>query len=184
MDNQLNFWDIATGQRETIDKICAVHVRGLSISPNGKLIASGGSGPTRLWDLATHKEVPSHLPADLCPIFLPPGGAEIAGWDHLKGSVSICNLASGKVRSWRAHPGKIEGLAVSPDGRFLASVGTEGMGYVWSVADATAVATLRGHLGRIGDVAFTPDGKHLATAGLDDHSVRIWDLTAVYQGEK
>src|SRR5262249_20927140 len=137
---------------------------------------------------ATRKEVPSQLPRDICPLFLPPDGAKIAGWDHPKGSISICDLASGKVRPWRAHPGKIEGLATSADGRVLASggarLGTEGIGYVWRVADLTVVATLRAPGGRIADVAFTPDGKHLATAGLDDHAVLIWDLPPVCHVEK
>jgi serine/threonine protein kinase len=183
-DNKLTFWDDATGQHESIDKVCSVHVRTLSISPNGKLIATGGSGPQRLWDLSTRKEVPSHLPQDIPPVFLPPDGTELAGYDHMKGTVSICNLTTGKVRPWRAHPDKIEGLAVSPDGRFIATVGSleagrgQGIGYVWSVADLSLVAVLPGHRGRIGVVAFTPDGTQVATAGLDDHNIFIWDLKA------
>ncbi|HMF13819.1 MAG TPA: serine/threonine-protein kinase, partial [Gemmataceae bacterium] len=184
-DNQLNFWDVATGQHEAIDNVCSKHVRGLSISPNGKLIATGGSGPTRLWDLATRKEVPSQLPPEICPIFLPPDGAELAGWDHYKGSVSICNLAAGKVRSWPAFAAKfsfLEGIAATADGRFLVSVGSDGFGYVWSVADGTLVAILRGHeghVGPVGSVAITQDGKHVATGGLDDRSICIWELPPV-----
>jgi WD40 repeat protein len=95
--------------------------------------------------------------------------------------VSICNLVSGNVRSWRAHSGKIEQLATSPDGRFLATVGSEGIGYVWSVAPGAPrrVAILAGHIGRVVNVAFTPDGKQLATSGIDDCTVRIWDLPEV-----
>src|SRR5262249_34673935 len=173
--------------------VCSEFVRSLSISPNGKLIAAGGTGgPARIWDLATRKEVASQLPPDLRPLFLPPDGAELAGWDHEKGSVSICNLASGKVRTWQAHAGKIgkleglegkfgriEGIAVTPDGRFLVSVGTDGFGYVWSVADSHLVAKLSGHRGDVASVAITRDGKRVATSGIEDFTIRIWDLTPI-----
>jgi serine/threonine protein kinase len=193
VDKQLNFWDVATGQHETIDNVCSEYVRCLSISPNGKLIATGGTGPTRIWDLATRKEVPSQLPPDLRPLFLPPDGAEIAGWNHLEGSVNICNPATGKVRSWRAHagkigrieghegkPGRIEGIAATPDGRFLVSVGTDGFGQVWSVADSALVATLSGHRGDVASVAITSDGKRVATSGIEDFTIRIWDLPPIF----
>jgi serine/threonine protein kinase len=176
-DNQLNFWDVATGRLATIDKVCSGHVRGLSIAPGNKRLATGGTGATRLWELATRQEIPSQLPPDLCPLFVPPAGAELAGWDHLMGSIRLCNLKSGKVRSWRAHPETIEGMAVSADGRFLASVGKEGMGYVWSTATTARVATLQGHQGRVGVVAFMPGGRHLVTGGLDDRGILIWDLS-------
>jgi WD40 repeat protein len=81
--------------------------------------------------------------------------------------------------AWRAHPQTIEALAVSRDGRFLASVGNDGLAHVWSTAEQTEVATLIGHKGRIFSVAFTPDGARLATGGADDLTIRIWDLPAV-----
>jgi WD40 repeat protein len=90
--------------------------------------------------------------------------------------VTICDVPSGKERAtWRAHAHLVEGLTVSPDGRFLATVG-EGLVRLWDMADRTELATLIGHRGIVSTAAFTPDGAHLATAGLDDSTVRIWDL--------
>jgi WD40 repeat protein len=73
----------------------------------------------------------------------------------------------------------VEGLAVSSDGRFLASVGREGSARVWATDDQHEVANLKGHRGVVYAPAFSPDGKLLATGGLDDLTIHIWELPAV-----
>ena len=156
----------------------------MSIKPGGKLIATGGSGPTRLWDPDTRQEVPSKLPPNLGPVFVPPDGAELAGTEHEAGRISLCNLASGEVRSWRAHPGTIGRLDPSPDGRFLASIGGEGTGYVWSAATTALVATLRGHQRGAAQLVFMPEGDQLVTGGLDDHAICVWNLPPVCRVRK
>src|SRR5262249_55242656 len=146
-DKDVHLLDAATGtQRLRLPSGVASYVRALSFAPDGGRIATGGSGPTKLWDTTTGQEIATSvpLPEGLCPTFLP-GGQELAGWNHGQGRVWICQLPSGQVRAqWPAHPEWIQGLAVSPDGRFLASIGQEGMAYVWSSADRTKVATLTG----------------------------------------
>jgi WD40 repeat protein len=153
-------------------------LRVLSFSPDGKRLATGGSGATRLWDTKTGEEIPSKLPEEMCPLFLP-SGTEVAGWNYGEGRVSICNLATGEWRRRRAHLKSIEGLAVSQDGRFLGSVGGDGLARVWRTADLEEVATMKGHHNIVYSVAFSPDGKWLATGGLDDLTIRIWELPAV-----
>jgi serine/threonine protein kinase/WD40 repeat protein len=182
-DNQLNFWDVDAGRKATIDKVCTEHAW-MSIKPGGKLIATGGSGPTRLWDADTRQEVPSKLPPNLIPIFVPPDGAELAGTEHETGRISLCSLASGEPRSWKAHPGTIGRLDPSPDGRFLASIGGEGTGYVWSAATTALVATLRGHQRGAAQLVFMPEGDQLVTGGLDDHAICVWNLPPVCRVRK
>ncbi len=187
-DRAVHLFDVASGEEErAIPNVVSKYLRALAISPDGKLIATGGSGPTRLWDAATGQEVvPQHtLPAELCPSFLPPKGDLLAGWSYAAGRVIVCEIPDGQVRAtWRAQPGYIEGLAVSPDGRFIASLGREGAVHLWSVADQTKVATLQGHNGTVYFAAFAPDGKHLATAGLDDFTIRLWDLPPICHVQK
>ena len=116
-------------QSRTIPGAVTGLIRGLSFSPDGRWIAVGGFGAARLWDATTGEEVPTEqpLPNDMNPLFVP-GRNELAGWHHHEGRVTLSELPSGRVRaSWRAHSREIEGLAVSPDGRFLASTGREGM---------------------------------------------------------
>jgi serine/threonine protein kinase len=161
--------------RYAIPEVTSRFVRALAISPDGRRIATGGAGPTRLWDAATSEEVPAQLPDWLYPVFLPDGKG-LACWTFDAGRITLCELPPGHKRvSWRAHPDKIEGLAVSPDGRFLASVGGD-VGKLWRVADQKEVARLVGHQGTVYMACFAPDGKHVATAGFDDSTVRIWNL--------
>jgi WD40 repeat protein len=188
-DSQLHLFDVATAsERLVIPKVTTRHLRTLSFSPDSRRIATGGSGPTRLWDAATGEEIstPVRLHEGMCPIFLPSGN-ELACWTFPAGLITLCDLPSGQVRaSWRAHlhPQAIEGLAVSRDGRFLASVGNDGLARVWSTADQREVATCIGHKGACYGVAFTPDGTRLATGGHDDHSIRIWDLPEICRVRK
>jgi len=181
-DKQLHLFDTATGtQRPVIRNVATQFVRTLSFSHDGRRIATGGTGPARVWDAATGEEITTTipLPKGMGPTFLPDGSG-LAGWSFLEGRAIVCDLPSGKVRaSWRAHSKTIEGVAVSRDGRFLATIGGEGVARIWSTADFTEVATtLVGHQGRIYAVAFAPDGSRVATGGGDDATIRIWDLPA------
>jgi WD40 repeat protein len=178
--------DVGTGKERLVIKNAAPQlIRGLAFSPRGDLLVTGGSGAARLWDAKTGRAIRADLPVGMTPSFLPTGDA-VAGWTHGLGRVTICNVPSGKVRVtwWRAHPGLIHGLAVSPDGRFLASLGAEGVAKVWSTADQTEVATLIGHQGSVYAAAFAPDGARLATVGNDDGTVLLWDLPPICRVRK
>ncbi len=183
LDSALRLFDVETGQeRRVIQNATTRHLRALSFSPDGRQVATGGSGPTRIWDALTGQEiVPQNaLPAEMCPSFSPQSGGQIVGWICALGQVAICSVPDGQVRAiWRAHPQVIEGFAVSPNGRYLATVGREGGVFLWSLADQTKVATLQGHTGSVYSAAFSPDGTQLATAGLGDFTIRLWELPSV-----
>lgn len=156
-------------------------VRALSFSRDGRLVITGGYGSTRLWDARSGREVPTalKLPSDMCPSFFPNDDA-FAAWSHTAGTVTICAVPTGRVRAvWRTHRTKIHGLALSPDGRFLATLGPEGVARLWAAADQSEVATLVGHRGVVYTAVFTADGARLATAGRDDFTVRLWDLPPI-----
>jgi serine/threonine protein kinase len=171
-------FDTATGkERLVIPEVCPGFLRGFSISDDGRQIATGGTGPTRLWDVATGKEVPTarKLPEGMVPLFLP-RGMGLSGWTYSEGRVSLCDLPSGEVRAaWKAQK-KLGGLPHTRDGRFLASVGDDSEVRIWATDDQQEVATLVGHRGRVYGAAFSPDGRFLATTGVDDLTVRIWEL--------
>ncbi|MFO0823889.1 MAG: serine/threonine-protein kinase [Gemmataceae bacterium] len=184
-DKTLRVWEVGKGTEVfAVEGVAKRFVRGLAYSPKGDQIVTGGSGSvTQLWDANTGQGIPSELPNDLCPTFLPTGDG-IVGWDYERGRVVVCDLPSGKIRaSWRAYPSLIEGLAVSPDGRFVATVG-EDIARLWALEDHREVTTLVGHQGTIYTAAFSPDGTHLATGGFDDSTVRIWELPPACRVQK
>ena len=74
------------------------------------------------------------------------------------------------------HTNGTAALDFSPDGKTLASGGSEEVG-LWSVASGEKIATLRGHTGWIRGVAFSPDGAILASGG-EGGTVRVQDITS------
>jgi WD40 repeat protein len=82
-------------------------------------------------------------------------------------------------------------VAVSPDGRRIASAGRDQAAgdpavKVWDVDwDAKTYGefrTLKGHVHYVWKVAFSPDGRYLAS-GSWDSTVKVWDLEAPESAE-
>jgi len=79
------------------------------------------------------------------------------------------------LRTIPAHSSKgAPGVAFSPDGARLASIGADGTAKVWDTASGGQLLTLSGASGDTGySVAFSPDGRLLATSW--SSQVIVWD---------
>ena len=65
----------------------------------------------------------------------------------------------------------------SPDGKFFAVTGWDGVVNVWEIATDTRIQRLGGPGGGILSLAFSPDGKHLL-AGTELGLLRVWDVAS------
>jgi WD40 repeat protein len=79
------------------------------------------------------------------------------------------------VRNVAAHDGWVRAVAVSPDGKLVATCSNDLLVKLWSVADGSHLRTFAGHDCHVYNVAFHPDGDRLASADLKG-VVKDWDL--------
>jgi WD40 repeat protein len=79
------------------------------------------------------------------------------------------------ANTFDAHDGWVRALAVSPDGKLLASCGNDNLVKLWSTTEGKLVRELPGHASHVYNVAFHPDGQFLASADLKG-TVKVWDV--------
>jgi WD40 repeat protein len=154
-------------------------------SPCGKYLLAGGyDGLVHRWDVSQEK-MPELAPA-----------AGHAGWVcglafHPQDRKTVFTADSwGQARCWayadekpqakwkieRAHDGWIHDLAVSRDGRLVATCGIDRHVRVWSVGDAKPVQDFA-HTEDFLSVAFHPDGKSIVGGDVKG-KVKHWDLSS------
>jgi WD40 repeat protein len=73
------------------------------------------------------------------------------------------------------HTGLVLSVAVSPDGKWIASGSADKMVKIWDLQTGKIQATLRGHTDIVKSVAITPDGKQILS-GSADSAILLWDL--------
>jgi WD40 repeat protein len=101
------------------------------------------------------------------------------------GPVLVSAGADKKIIFWKTPDGKpsqtvtaatrLRCLAMSKDGKWLASAGEDGIVQLWDVAGAKPGAKLADHKDWVSCLAFSPDGKQLASGSLDG-TIRLWDV--------
>jgi len=74
----------------------------------------------------------------------------------------------------KGHTRGVFGVAFSPDGKRLASVGVGGTVKVWDATTGQETLTFKGHTDLVSSVVFSPDGTRLASAS-EDQTVKVWD---------
>ena len=91
-------------------------------------------------------------------------------------SVLPALAASSRAGRPLAHGVGLDAVAISPDGRTLASGTDVGTIWLWDVATRHRLGRpLAGHHDAVNDLAFSPDGRLLASAG-EDATVVLWDV--------
>src|SRR5262245_53981161 len=95
----------------------------------------------------------------------------------LAGTVVLASGEDPKPVEIKAHTALVHSVAVSPDGKTLATAGFDKVIKLWSLEGGTPreVKTLSGHTEPVYCVVFSPDGKTLASSSLDK-TIRTWSI--------
>ena len=151
-------------------------VRALAISPDGSHAISGSFDTSAIrWSLARNvaeQVMRFHDGAVNAVLWLKDGRLVTAGADaHIavwtQGQPQPDMLLDG-------HAAPIVGLAVSPDGKLLASASWDHSVRLWPLGSG-APRVFDGNSQNVNGVAFSPDGRALVSAGYDA-TLRIWTI--------
>ncbi|MBL8020507.1 MAG: PQQ-binding-like beta-propeller repeat protein [Leptospirales bacterium] len=115
-----------------------------------------------------------HIP----PAAFDEAGAILAVGGYM-GDLAVVDTESGRTIWTRnqAHDEQIRCVAVTADGRFVATAGNDRLIHMWRTRTGELVSTVRAHQTYIVKVAFSPDGQFLAS-GDAQGAVRIWETAS------
>lgn len=179
-------WDIASGKSLLQFRGSPDAVESIRISPDGKLIASAGSGDDggsiRLWDAATGKELRRLTPPTHAndAIVFSPDGKRLATADDFDGIIHLWDVETGKeISRTGEHQGFVNSVGFSPDGRAALTGCADRVVRVWD-ADKGAVARRIEVGGEGGDpfdyhIVLSNDRRTAAVTNLRLNAY-LWDL--------
>ncbi len=176
----LSLINAQTGDVRELAKL-PTEIKSMSISPNGKLLAGASwSGQVLLIDLVDYSytilvDEPS---SRILSVKFSPSGEEIAyGTDdliHKRGLVKIYNLKTKETRHFSGHRAGVYDIEFSPDGKLLASAGSDKRLQLWVLENPEDLpVVMDNNNGFVWDIAFTKDSGHLIAA-CSESEIRVW----------
>ncbi len=181
-----------------------VAITALAFTPDNKKVVAGGHHELTVWDAASgklEKRIHTRARRAMAMAFLPDGKLAVAGGrPGEEGDVRIYDLNGSKgktengvavldgvndksvsVKQLLDADDEVLCLALSADGKKLASGGCDRMVHVWDLSggynNIKELPAIENHADWVFGVAFTPDGKRLATASRDK-TAKLWDIAA------
>jgi WD40 repeat protein len=177
----VNLWDAASHQELggalTVNGTAPV----LTFSPDSTTLVTGSGSTVSFWDIAVSRQLGSVLHGTSGQTAFSPDGRTVAAitgpgfglWD-VATHRQLGGLFTVDPRTWTT------ALAISPDGRQIATSGPAGTGLeLWDVATHRRIgATVRSQAAQgVESLAFSPDGKYLAVGG-GGGGLSLWDRRA------
>jgi WD40 repeat protein len=150
-------------------------VRAVTLSQDGRLLATADAQTVIVWDLATRRPTRPPIQAftDILALAISADGRTLAIGDHV-GRVTLRDLTSASAKRRVLQATGANTFQFSPDGTILAVASYGGEVWLWRVADYSLLHRLRADPTQASALAFTTDGRTLATSGAEG-KVLLWD---------
>ncbi|MBW4613447.1 MAG: WD40 repeat domain-containing protein [Desmonostoc vinosum HA7617-LM4] len=198
-DNTIKIWNLETSKlKRTLTGHTGV-VNYLSVTPDGKYIASAESKNVKIWNLQTGALIrdirnPSgtinfiETSQDGQSLILD-GGTKIiknpvvdqsvysSEPETTKYIINIFNLKTGTLKNQLVHNNLLTEVKISQSGNILVSGDKAGKLNIWNLRNGSLKKTLTGHENEIRSIAISPDEKTIVSTDKDG-KIKIWDLTS------
>jgi len=165
-------------------------VQSLAISPDGKLIASGGYREVKLWmrsddgwnlsDIIGTGGPDSQLSDRVFALDFSRDGKRLAiggGGASRNGQIALWSVDGRKIERTieDAHIDSVHALQFSADGKQFATCSADGFVKLISTDTGKIIHSYEAHVHQVLGVSLRADGKMIASAGTDN-AVRFWDI--------
>ena len=165
-----------TFAQDTLNHKFAVY--SVAFSPDGTILASGGSGGVKLWNVETKENIATfeveRWMGDVPSVTFSPDGTTLAF--VVDDEVKLWDVETKEnIATFEGHQGDITSVAFSPDGAMLASADYIEV-KLWDVETKENIATFEVEwwAADAPSVAFSPDGTTLVFT--DYNEVKLWDV--------
>jgi RNA polymerase sigma factor (sigma-70 family) len=179
---EVRLWDLGSSKQVRAFKIgggC------LAFAPDGKTLAWASWDEMGFADIATGKETRRSKRHRVEALAYAPDGTALVLRMGGESAVRLWDVANDKeIRECSGHQPYSFAVAYAPDGKTVASGGTDWAVRLWDVASGKEIRTLA--LPRPGGsisvgvgiavLAYAPDGKIVAAANPNDNKVWLWDV--------
>lgn len=150
----------------------------IAFSPEGQLLASGGSDQTiKLWDVATGRELRTLTghSDDVESVAFSPDGRTLASGSNDE-TIKLWDVVTGReLRTLTGHQGGVISISFSPDGQTIGSGSLDKTVKLWDTETGRVLHTLSGHKDLVECIAFGRNGRTLAS-GSFDKTIKVWDV--------